>query len=194
MTRVEQASGKIFMTTRPPVVLSSAPPTSRSHLHLRPPHFRSQPPAAGSGCLRWSVVAWSWSHPGQRRPGRPALSCAAPAQAQVGGCFEGGIGGMGKVGRSDAGEPMTGTDRHHSASPSRSSPPRRHPLPVCAVPRRRPLPQCSATALPRRHPPSVRAVGKLPATPRSTDEAATLPFLSAPARILGELRHCPHEP
>ena len=96
---------------------------------------------------------------------------------------------MGKVGRSDAGEPMTGTDRRHSASPSRSSPPRRHPLPVCAVPRRRPLPQCSATALPRRHPPSVRAVGKLPATPRSTDEAATLHFLSAPARILGELRH-----
>ena len=69
---------------------------------------------------------------------------------------------MGKVGRSDAGEPMTGTDRRHSASPPRSSPPRRHPLPVCAVPRRRPLPQCSATALPRRHPPSMRAVGKLP--------------------------------
>ena len=85
---------------------------------------------------------------------------------------------VGEVGRSDAGEPMTGTDHRHSASASRSSPPRRHPLPVCAVPRRRPLPQCSATALPRRHPPSMHAVGKLPATRgRPTRRRPCLSFL-----------------
>ena len=34
------------------------------------------------------------------------------------------------------------------------------------------------------------AAGKLPATPTTTGEAANLPFQAAPARILGELRHC----
>ena len=84
---------------------------------------------------------------------------------------------MGKVGRSDAGEPMTGTDRCHSASPPRSSPPRRHPLPVCAVPPRCPLPQCSATALPRRHPPPMRAG----AAPQASLRGGDLAFPGCPS-------------
>jgi len=95
---------------------------------------------------------------------------------------------VGDVGRSDAGE-LTSVDHRRSAPPPCSSPSRRHPLlPVRAAPCRHPLPQRSATPLPTAGARWRHAAGKLPATPSTTSEAATLPFLAAPARILGELR------
>ena len=95
---------------------------------------------------------------------------------------------MGEVGRSDAGE-LTSVDHRRSAPPPCSIPSRCHPLlPVRATPCRRPLPQRSATPLPTAGARWRHAAGNLLATPSTTSEAATLPFLAAPARILGELR------
>ena len=94
---------------------------------------------------------------------------------------------VGEVGRSDVGEP-TSVDHRRSALPPCSSPSHRHPLLVRAAPCRRPLPQRSATPLPTACARWRHAAGKLPATPRTTSEEAALPFLAAPARILGELR------
>ncbi|KAG2538349.1 hypothetical protein PVAP13_9NG378014 [Panicum virgatum] len=94
---------------------------------------------------------------------------------------------VGEVGRSDAGEP-TSVDHRRSAPPPCSSPSGHHPLLVRAAPCRRPLPQRSATPLPTAGARWRHTAGKLPATPRTTSEAVALPFLAAPARILGELR------